>query len=180
MDVANETLENAGLKARSGDQISGSNRNSREGHRSTKDISSDQHSRGQPPKGKGGSWGDSSSNVGNFKGRSSERNRHSKKSALDHRAAGPVRHDKKSKQFLLDLGDHQVARIEYRQIGKNLIELQHTEVPEALRGKGIGRALAKGALEKASQANLRLKVTCGFLRHYLDRYADEKYRKLVD
>lgn len=95
------------------------------------------------------------------------------------RALGDVKHDKGSHRYILDLGSNQTARIDYKPIGKNLIELCHTEVPEDLRGRGIGKSLAKGALESASKSNLKLKVTCEYLQDYMRRFADEKYRGLL-
>jgi predicted GNAT family acetyltransferase len=92
----------------------------------------------------------------------------------------PVRHDRGTRQFLLDLDGNKVARIDYRHLGKDCIELYHTEVPEELRGKGIGKALAEGALECALGANLKLKVTCCYLQDYLTRFADDKYKKLAE
>jgi predicted GNAT family acetyltransferase len=186
MDVANDTLESAGIKTSSksgaGKAASGTQRDGRQEERHDDNSMSKRRSSGQSPqrdaKTAGGSWGDSTTNVGDQKYKSSDRSK--SKPVSNHRATGPVRHDKKAKQFVLDLGNNQVARIDYKQIDKGRIELYHTEVPEELRGKGIGKALTKGALESASRENLRLKVTCEYLQDYLKRFADDKYRKLVD
>ena len=91
-----------------------------------------------------------------------------------------VQHDKRRKRFSLDLGDGQLARIDYRKLADGKLELFHTEVPAALRGRGVGRALARGALEHAASANLRLKVTCDYLLDYVKRFADDKHKQLVD
>lgn len=82
-------------------------------------------------------------------------------------------------RFTLDLGNDKVARIDYKPISKDLIEMYHTEVPEELRGRGIGKTLAEGALECASRSNLKLKVTCEYLEDYVRRFAKERHKKLV-
>lgn len=96
--------------------------------------------------------------------------------------AGRVKHDKNGHKFILDLGDGQVARIDYRLMesdGHKTIEMYHTEVPEELRGRGIGKALARGALEQARKANMRCKLTCSYLVDYLNRFASDDERKSV-
>lgn len=98
----------------------------------------------------------------------------------DHRSLGSVRHDKGSHRFILDLGDNQVARIEYKPVGNNKIELYYTEVPVELRGRGIGKSLAKGALECAAKDNYKIKVTCEYLKDYIRRFAGDKYKKLIE
>jgi uncharacterized protein len=52
------------------------------------------------------------------------------------------------------------------------IELQHTEVPPELGGRGIGGVLAKAALDDAKAANLRVRAICPFVRKYLDRHRE--------
>jgi predicted GNAT family acetyltransferase len=187
MDAAAETLENVGLKSRSksspGSGSRDSQRESRQGHGRDGKSASNRRTTGgggspQRDSRTGGSWGDSTTNVTGQKMKSGDRS--SSRQPDNHRATGPVRHDKKAKQFVLDLGDNQIARIEYRQLGNGRLELYHTEVPESLRGKGIGKALAKGAFETAARSNLKLKVTCAYLQDYLKRFADDQYKKLVE
>lgn len=92
---------------------------------------------------------------------------------------GKVEHCKNENKFTLDLGDGQKAFIEYRQTGDGVVEMYHTEVPEQMRGKGIGRQLARGALEQAQKANLKCKMTCSYLLDYMKRFANENERKSV-
>lgn len=81
---------------------------------------------------------------------------------------------------MLELGDGQVARIDYEPAGKGRIEMYHTEVPVELRGLGIGKILAKGAFDCAERENLRLKVTCSYLEDYLERFGGEGHKQLID
>lgn len=91
-----------------------------------------------------------------------------------------VEHDKEKNRFTMDLGNKQVARIDYKSIGQNLVEMYHSEVPQELRGRGIGKALAKGAFEQALKNNMRVKLTCSYLINYLEKFADPKYKSIVD
>lgn len=95
-------------------------------------------------------------------------------------SANSVKHDKNRHQFTLNLGDRMEARIDYKPLTGNKIEMYHTEVPVELRNRGIGRALAKGALERACQEKLKVKLTCSYLINYLDKFADQKLKSLVE
>lgn len=52
------------------------------------------------------------------------------------------------------------------------IKFDHTEVPPALEGRGIGSALAKTALEYARQNGLAVVPLCPFVRGYLKRHPE--------
>lgn len=41
------------------------------------------------------------------------------------------------------LGCHDRAVLLYEYVGKRIVDLQHTEVPDAYRGRGIAKHLAK-------------------------------------
>ncbi|MBP2312867.1 GNAT family N-acetyltransferase [Azospirillum soli] len=53
----------------------------------------------------------------------------------------------------------------------------HTEVPESMAGKGIGSALARGALEDARAKGMAVVPLCPFIAAYIERHPD--YRDLV-
>ncbi|XP_031796304.1 protein NATD1 isoform X2 [Sarcophilus harrisii] len=56
-----------------------------------------------------------------------------------------VEHDRKRRQFTVKLnGCHDRAVLLYEYVGKRIVDLQHTEVPDAYRGRGIAKHLAKG------------------------------------
>jgi uncharacterized protein len=50
--------------------------------------------------------------------------------------------------------------------------LIHTEVPEALEGRGYGSALARTALEYAKREHLRVIPLCPFASSYLERHPE--------
>ncbi len=72
--------------------------------------------------------------------------------------------------------DGLVAYLEYNLSGK-VLQLIHTEVPEALRGKGIASELAKSALDWAHEHQVKVDVICPYVAGYLERHPE--YKDLV-
>jgi uncharacterized protein len=54
----------------------------------------------------------------------------------------------------------------------------HTEVLDAYEGKGVGSALARGALDDVRARGRRLVALCPFIAAYLERHPE--YADLVD
>lgn len=67
--------------------------------------------------------------------------------------------------------DGQVAYLEYALTG-DVLELRHTEVPEALRGTGLSSALAKTAFEWARENNKKVDVVCPTVAGYLKNHPE--------
>ena len=67
--------------------------------------------------------------------------------------------------------DGQTAFLVYKKTPQTL-ELIHTEVPEALRGRHLGNALVEYALDKARAWQLRVVAICPFARAYLRKRGD--------
>jgi uncharacterized protein len=65
------------------------------------------------------------------------------------------------------------------------VRLIHTEVPGALRGKGVGSRLVAGVLNLVEQNGFKVIPVCPFVIEYLKRHlecldiVDEKYRSIV-
>jgi predicted GNAT family acetyltransferase len=55
--------------------------------------------------------------------------------------------------------------------------MYHTEVPEELRGRGMAGQLAQAALDHASKESIKVKLTCSYLQHFVDK--NDKYKHLV-
>lgn len=72
--------------------------------------------------------------------------------------------------------DGQVAYLEYYLAGK-VLQLIHTEVPEALRGRGMASALAQSALEWAREHQVKVDVICPSVSEYLKKHPE--YSDLV-
>lgn len=70
-----------------------------------------------------------------------------------------------------------LAVIQYRLEGPNIVFI-HTEVPEALEGKGVGSALVRTALESARERQLGVIPLCPFVAGYIRRHQKE-YLDLV-
>jgi hypothetical protein len=73
-------------------------------------------------------------------------------------------------RFELDV-DGWTAIAEYRRMG-NAILFIHTEVPDALQHRGVGSALARGALESASERGLEVVPLCPFMASYIRSHAE--------
>jgi predicted GNAT family acetyltransferase len=71
------------------------------------------------------------------------------------------------------------AELTYRRHGNRLV-LIHTEVPEALEGKGIGGALVTAAIEDAAEHSLTVVPQCPFARGWLERHPDVAARARID
>ena len=73
-------------------------------------------------------------------------------------------------RFELEQDGH-VAYLEYNLAGK-VLQLIHTEVPEALRGKGIASELAHSALEWAREHQVKVDVICPSVAGYLEKHPE--------
>jgi uncharacterized protein len=73
-------------------------------------------------------------------------------------------------RFELDTGDG-TAVLLYRAAPGVLI-FYHTEVPRALRERGIASKLVHAALEQARVEGLKVVPRCGFVRHYIDTHPE--------
>ena len=77
----------------------------------------------------------------------------------------PERH-----RFELDADGH-TAFSEYGRAG-DVLTIMHTEVPQALAGRGIGSALARGLLDLARARGLKVKPVCPFVAGYIDKHPE--------
>ena len=60
--------------------------------------------------------------------------------------------------------DGHEAEITYSRASSRLIIVDHTGVPDALRGKGVGQALAAHAVEEARRGGWKIMPLCPFFR----------------
>ncbi len=73
--------------------------------------------------------------------------------------------------------DGAIALLEYRRLGERIVYI-HTEVPEALEGRGIGGALARTGLEFARAQHLTVVPLCPFVRGFIREHPE--YQTLVE
>ena len=67
--------------------------------------------------------------------------------------------------------DGHVAYLEYTLAGK-VLQLIHSEVPPALRGRGLASELAHSALEWAREQGLKVDVVCPSVNAYLEKHPE--------
>jgi uncharacterized protein len=56
------------------------------------------------------------------------------------------------------------AEMSYSRASPHLVIVDHTDVPDALRGKGVGQALALHAVEDARAGGWKIIPLCPFMR----------------
>ncbi|XP_048102447.1 protein NATD1 isoform X1 [Alosa pseudoharengus] len=96
-----------------------------------------------------------------------------------------VEHDKKRRQFTIRLnGSHDRAVLLYEYVGKKTVDLQHTEVPDAFRGRGIAKHLAKveykehsikAAMDFVVEEDLKAHLTCWYIQKYVKENPHPQY-----
>ena len=73
-------------------------------------------------------------------------------------------------RFELEADGHTASAYYKRTPG--VITFTHTEVPPALSGRGIGSALARGALSSARAQGLKVVATCEFIGGYIAKHPE--------
>jgi predicted GNAT family acetyltransferase len=86
-----------------------------------------------------------------------------------------VRDNPEKHQFELVIEGH-TALAAYR-LKPGVITFTHTEVPEALGGRGIGSLLAQGALDQVRARGLKVVPRCPFIKSYIGKHPE--YRDLL-
>ena len=76
-------------------------------------------------------------------------------------------HGKKG-AFYIEKDGEWVAEMTYVRTGDNEITIDHTEVDESLRDKGIGEKLVAEGVKFARENNLRFVATCPFTRKVIN------------
>lgn len=83
---------------------------------------------------------------------------------------GPVRDNTELKRFELD-ADGLIAFVTYR-IADGVLTFLHEEVPHAVEGKGVGTALARGALDIVRSSGMKVIPRCPFIAHYIRQHPE--------
>ena len=68
--------------------------------------------------------------------------------------------------------DGHTAEMTFSRTSPKLIIIDHTGVPDALRGKGVGQALAAHAIEEARQGGWKIIPLCPFFKAQALRHAE--------
>lgn len=83
---------------------------------------------------------------------------------------GEVRNNEAEHRYELE-AEGQLALAAYR-LRDGRITFTHTEVPEAMEGRGIGSKLVGAALEDARALGLKVVPACPFVKHYMDKHPE--------
>src|SRR5690349_4710371 len=86
-----------------------------------------------------------------------------------------VENNEAEERFEAQIDGH-LAVVEYQR-RPGVIVYTHTEVPDALEGRGIGSKLARTVLDYARREQLAVVPSCPFIRSYIARHPE--YQDLV-
>lgn len=81
-----------------------------------------------------------------------------------------VIHDIEKQKFYVVI-DELESHLEYVRMN-NILNLNHTYVPNALRGRGIAGKIVKAALTFAEQNNLKIIPSCSYVAAYIQRHKE--------
>lgn len=71
--------------------------------------------------------------------------------------------------FVIIENNERLAEMTYSKAGEKLVIIDHTEVSDALRGKGAGKQLVGAAVEFARKRNLKILPLCPFAKAIFDK-----------
>ncbi|HEX8511848.1 MAG TPA: GNAT family N-acetyltransferase [Allosphingosinicella sp.] len=85
---------------------------------------------------------------------------------------GEVRNNEAGSRYELEV-EGELALAAYR-LSDDRITFTHTEVPDALEGRGIGSKLVKAALDDVRTKGLKVVPACAFVKHYIEKHPEEQ------
>jgi len=74
-------------------------------------------------------------------------------------------------RYLVTIDGH-TAEMTYSKAGASRIIIDHTGVPDALRGKGAGQALVQRAVEDARAAGIKIIPLCPFAKAQIEKHPE--------
>ena len=83
-----------------------------------------------------------------------------------------IEHDAARRRFTTKLPSGE-AYLSYERPRSGVLDLQHTIVPEAEQGRGVGDSLVRHALRYAREHNERVIPSCPFVESWLAKHPDE-------
>jgi predicted GNAT family acetyltransferase len=89
---------------------------------------------------------------------------------MTHSPSDEVRDNPARHRFELEADGH--LAIAVYSLAPGVITFIHTEVPDALAGRGIGSRLAKGALAQVRDRGLKVVPRCPFIRGYIEKHPE--------
>ncbi len=86
-----------------------------------------------------------------------------------------ITHNEQAQRFETTIDGH-IGYISYQQQDNTLV-YDHTIVPPALGGRGVGSALVKHALDYAQEHDKKVVPQCSFVASYINKHTE--YQNLV-
>lgn len=84
-----------------------------------------------------------------------------------------IEHDDAKSRFVARDGDGETGEVAYVRRG-DVLDLVHTEVSPAARGRGVGGALVSAAFDYARGHDLRVAASCPFAAAWVEENPDAK------
>lgn len=80
--------------------------------------------------------------------------------------------DDKNGLFFIEQEGKKVAKMIYTWAGDDRIIIEHTEVDDALKGKGAGKELVAKSVEFAREKGIKIVPVCSFAKSIFDKVTD--------
>lgn len=92
-----------------------------------------------------------------------------------------VQHDTDGCELFIEMPDcNDRAYLQYERGPDGMLDLQHTVVPEAFRGRGVAKILAKAAFDFVVEQDTNMKLTCWYLQKYIkDNPSSEHVSRVI-
>jgi len=84
-----------------------------------------------------------------------------------------VDHDVAGRRFVVRRPQGE-SELTYQELPGNVLDLLHTEVPIALRGRGLGSTLVREAVAFARASGSRIVPSCPFIARWLEDHPEER------
>lgn len=85
--------------------------------------------------------------------------------------------DGKKGSFYYEEADKVLAEMSYVWSGPQKIIIDHTEVSEVLKGKGLGNILLQKVVQMAHEKGLKILPLCPYAKHQLEK--SEEYKDVL-
>ncbi len=83
----------------------------------------------------------------------------------------PIHHPEHHR-WIVPIDGAEEAVLTYEEVGGGVLDLQHTVVPPAARGRGVADALVRAAVAHARDTGGRLVPTCPYVAAWMRRHPD--------
>lgn len=79
-------------------------------------------------------------------------------------------HDQPNRRFTVTIEGH-LAEATYVEQGQNWV-MDHTYVPDALRGQGVAAQLVEAAFTAAREAGVKIVPACSYVARHMERHPE--------